>query len=143
MMMGLLSGRMVWMLVWMMVMWSFRKAHAFVASSPPLQGRMSAFILPSQSTTYERDLELSKEDGAIGYVARSAAILAGKALLSGLGSIDLSYGVESKIGSRDIVTKVDKEAQEIIKETIQKAFPNHRFLGEEDVPPGIEASKGM
>jgi len=48
--------------------------------------------------------------------------------------------VESKIGSRDIVTKTDQECQEIIKMIILKEFPSHKFLGEEDIAPGRDAS---
>lgn len=33
-----------------------------------------------------------------------------------------------------------KRIQKIIRETVLAAFPHHRFLGEEDVPPGKEAS---
>jgi fructose-1,6-bisphosphatase/inositol monophosphatase family enzyme len=36
--------------------------------------------------------------------------------------------ITSKIGSRDIVTKVDTEVQDIIKSTILSYFPNHKFL---------------
>jgi myo-inositol-1(or 4)-monophosphatase len=35
-------------------------------------------------------------------------------------------------GPRDLVTEADLAAQEIIRETIRKAFPDHDFLGEED-----------
>ena len=63
-----------------------------------------------------------------------AAKLAGKIILES--KINLSEDVTSKIGSRDIVTEVDKKAQEKIKQTIISKFPNHTFLGEEDVLPG-------
>lgn len=62
-------------------------------------------------------------------------------MIEGLGKIDLTNDVESKIGSRDIVTMVDKNAQEIIKSIIKSSFPTHDFLGEEDVAPGVMASK--
>lgn len=74
-------------------------------------------------------------------VATAAVRNAGKCILAGSGTINLNTDdVVSKIGSRDIVTKVDVEAQEIIKQTIAKAFPTHKFLGEEDLPPGREAA---
>lgn len=85
-------------------------------------------------------LRLTKEEELIANTARLAAWRAGEVILAGLGSIDSSHGIESKIGSRDIVTKVDKESQEIIRNTILTQFPQHTFLGEEDIPPGIEAS---
>eukprot|EP01035_Chromulina_nebulosa_P003553 gene3553-4852_t len=78
---------------------------------------------------------------SISSIAVLAARKAGKLILEGSGSIDLDGGIESKIGSRDIVTAVDKSAQDTIKETILSAFPDHSFLGEEDISPGIEASK--
>ncbi|KAJ1438182.1 inositol-phosphate phosphatase [Ochromonadaceae sp. CCMP2298] len=77
---------------------------------------------------------------AIANVAEQAARLAGAAILTGSGSIDLSCDIESKIGSRDIVTEVDKRAQDLIQQVIHQAFPDHVFLGEEDVAPGAEAS---
>ena len=83
---------------------------------------------------------LTEHDLKIDAVARDAAALAGAAIVKESKNIDRLYSVESKIGSRDIVTRTDKEAQDAIKETILKAFPEHKFLGEEDVPPGAEAS---
>lgn len=84
---------------------------------------------------------ISKEEEALAEVARRAAWAAGKIMIDGHGTIDLSSEVESKIGTRDIVTKVDKASQDIIKSTILSYFPSHKFLGEEDVPPGREASE--
>lgn len=66
---------------------------------------------------------------SISSIAVLAARKAGKLILEGSGSIDLDGGIESKIGSRDIVTAVDKSAQDTIKETILSAFPDHSFLG--------------
>ena len=73
-------------------------------------------------------------------VAISAVRLAGKIILKGSGSIELSSGTKSKIGTRDIVTECDINAQITIKDTISAAFPLHKFLGEEDVAPGREAA---
>ena len=84
---------------------------------------------------------VSSIDNEITSVAVLAARKAGKLILEGSGTISLTDGIESKIGSRDIVTVVDKKAQDVIKETILSAFPSHSFLGEEDISPGIEASK--
>ena len=67
-------------------------------------------------------------------VSRNAVWLAGDMIAAS--KIDLSRDVTSKIGSRDIVTDVDKKAQEIIKSTILDRFPHHTFLGEEDIKPG-------
>jgi myo-inositol-1(or 4)-monophosphatase len=47
---------------------------------------------------------------------------------------------KTKSNKDDLVTVVDKECQDIIFKTINKAFPTHEFLGEENVEPGSEAS---
>jgi len=73
-------------------------------------------------------------------VAAAAVRQAGDVILAGCGSINLSNDIYSKIGSRDIVTEVDKACQTMIKDTIIATFPHHSFLGEEDIDPGIEAS---
>lgn len=85
--------------------------------------------------------KLTAADKALLKAATEAANRAGKAMLAGSGTIDLSTDVESKIGSRDVVTEVDKKCQDLIKDSILAHFPSHKFLGEEDVAPGIEASK--
>ena len=41
----------------------------------------------------------------------------------------------------DLVTKVDKECQEMVEACIRHTFPTHEFLGEEDVQPGSAASE--
>jgi myo-inositol-1(or 4)-monophosphatase len=48
--------------------------------------------------------------------------------------------VKTKANARDLLTEVDPEVQRIIEGTVSEAFPTHRFLGEESVPPGAEAS---
>lgn len=88
-------------------------------------------------------VQFTEEEKDLGNAARLAAWKAGKAMINGLGALDQDEDIMSKIGSRDIVTKVDKESQEIIKETILSFFPHHKFLGEEDVEPGIEASTAI
>lgn len=87
----------------------------------------------------DKNIEFTTEEKDIGNVARIAALKAGQFMRDGLGAVD-EEDIVSKIGSRDIVTKVDKECQDAIKETILHYFPQHKFLGEEDVPPGNEAS---
>lgn len=76
----------------------------------------------------------------INQVAQLAAKKAGIEILNGKINLN-SDDIQSKIGSRDVVTEVDKKCQEIIKDTILAKFPTHEFLGEEDIAPGIEASK--
>jgi len=91
-------------------------------------------MLPNnlQSILSELHLEVNE-------IAQLAAYKAGIEILNG--KINLNNDIQNKIGSRDVVTEVDKKCQEIIKDTILAKFPNHQFLGEEDIAPGIEASK--
>jgi myo-inositol-1(or 4)-monophosphatase len=105
---------------------------------------LTSASIPSRnlySSLHPPSLQLTPEEENIGNIARQAAWKAGKFILAGSGSIDLNADVESKIGSRDIVTQVDKDCQNVIEETILSHFPDHKFLGEEDVPPGREASQ--
>ena len=48
--------------------------------------------------------------------------------------------ISLKTSESDLVTEVDKQAEEIIRSTLLHAFPDHDILGEEGVPPGKEAS---
>ena len=48
--------------------------------------------------------------------------------------------VERKTNVKDVVTQYDKMAQTALQSIIMKDFPNHSFLGEEDVDPGSAAS---
>lgn len=76
----------------------------------------------------------------ISTTAFKACQIAGLKILEGSNTISLQDDIISKIGSRDIVTKVDMEVQEVIKDSILSIFPNHKFLGEEDVLPGRDES---
>eukprot|EP00977_Amphora_coffeiformis_P001152 scaffold244_cov172-Amphora_coffeaeformis.AAC.5 len=46
-----------------------------------------------------------------------------------------------KTSIKDIVTEHDKKAQIAVESIIRGAYPNHSFLGEEDVDPGAAASE--
>ena len=70
-------------------------------------------------------------------VAASAAKKAGDIIVSHSGGADVT---KTKANPRDLLTLIDPLCEEIIKETVLSAFPTHDFLGEEDVPPGKEAS---
>jgi len=62
-------------------------------------------------------------------VARDAALQAGK-------YIKASYGQKWKVeykGEIDLVTRVDRESQEIIHHIIKKNFPGHSILAEENL----------
>jgi len=65
-------------------------------------------------------------------VAESAARKAGSLILAGMGS----KSVNEKLNFKDIVTEVDGNCQNIIRAEIFSVFPDHYFLGEEDILPG-------
>ena len=69
-------------------------------------------------------------------VAKDAALKAGRHLVARTGADVL----ETKLDSKDLVTAVDRECQDIIEQTIAAAFPQHRLLGEESVAPGVDAA---
>lgn len=70
-------------------------------------------------------------------VAEAAARKAGGIMLSHRGSIVETH---TKSTSVDLVTDVDVACQAAISSEVSSAFPDHGFLGEEQVPPGSEAS---
>jgi len=70
-------------------------------------------------------------------VAEEAALRAGEIMQRTSGKISVS---ETKANRRDLVTQSDIDCQRTIKEIISNAYPNDRFLGEEDVQAGSEAS---
>lgn len=41
-------------------------------------------------------------------------------------------------GRADLVTEADYASQELVRHTIMEAFPDHRIIGEEDVPSAVE-----
>ena len=73
-------------------------------------------------------------------MCKLAARRAGAVIIEGSSAIDLATGVTSKQGSRDILTAYDTRSQEVIRGVLKDAFPDHAFLGEEDVPPGRDAA---
>ena len=62
-------------------------------------------------------------------VAFRAAMLAGEHILKNLGKIS-KEDISTKQAS-DFVTRVDRESEQIILDTITRKFPDHRFLAEE------------
>uniref|UniRef100_A0A7S3LDA3 Inositol-1-monophosphatase n=1 Tax=Amphora coffeiformis TaxID=265554 RepID=A0A7S3LDA3_9STRA len=47
---------------------------------------------------------------------------------------------KNKANARDLLTEIDPLCEKTIQETVLAAFPEHAFLGEEDVPPGRQAA---
>ena len=62
-------------------------------------------------------------------VAEEAAKLAGERIIRGYNE-DISFTI--KTDKADRVTQVDHDCQKIIFDVLQKEFPDHSFLGEED-----------
>lgn len=69
-------------------------------------------------------------------VAINCAAKAGEWIKSRQGTVE-QLGIKSS--AQDIVTEVDKGAEQMIRRLILTHFPDHAILGEEGVPPGPEA----
>lgn len=67
----------------------------------------------------------------------SASKKAGDIILGNASGAQVS---ERKANSRDLLTLIDPLCERTIRDTILEQFPHHKFLGEEDVLPGKEAS---
>ncbi|MCM3784905.1 inositol monophosphatase [Neobacillus mesonae] len=70
-------------------------------------------------------------------VAINAAAKAGEWIKSRAGS---AVKMTTKYSAQDLVTEVDKGAEQMIRRLILTHFPDHAILGEEGVEPGPEAS---
>ncbi|MDO7908244.1 inositol monophosphatase family protein [Paenibacillus sp. JX-17] len=70
-------------------------------------------------------------------VAINAASKAGEWIKSKLGTVK---ELSTKQSPQDLVTEVDKGAEQMIRRLIMTYFPDHAILGEEGVEPGADAS---
>lgn len=70
-------------------------------------------------------------------VAVEASKKAGDIIVGNAGGVKVE---KTKANSRDLLTLIDPLCEKTIQETVLANFPEHEFLGEEDVPPGKEAS---
>lgn len=70
-------------------------------------------------------------------VARLAARDAGTHLAARVGKAAV---LATKQDAADLVTAVDGECQDMIEAHVRAAFPTHAMLGEESVPPGVDAA---
>jgi len=94
----------------------------------------------SSSTADDReglDLPPAEILDALLEVAIVASEKAGDIILGNAGGAEVS---ERKANSRDLLTLIDPLCEKTIRETVLAKFPDHDFLGEEDVLPGKEAS---
>lgn len=74
---------------------------------------------------------------ALVQVAIAASKKAGNIIMGNAGGAEVT---ERKANSRDLLTLIDPLCEQTIRDTVLTTFPDHDFLGEEDVPPGAEAS---
>ncbi|MHA0858139.1 inositol monophosphatase family protein [Paenibacillus sp. CMAA1364] len=70
-------------------------------------------------------------------VAINAAAKAGEWIRSRLGTVQ---ELSTKYSPQDLVTEIDKGAEQMIRRLILTHFPDHEILGEEGVEPGPDAS---
>ncbi|CAE7626315.1 IMP3 [Symbiodinium sp. KB8] len=70
-------------------------------------------------------------------VAKAAAQKAGDLMRANKGAVAVAH---TKDGDKDLVTVVDKQCEDVVRATIQEAFPDHAVLGEESVGSGSSAS---
>ena len=70
-------------------------------------------------------------------VAMDAGRKAGGIILEHARGADVT---KNKANARDLLTEIDPLCERTIQETVLSSFPDHVFLGEEDVPPGKEAA---
>ncbi|AIQ11143.1 inositol monophosphatase family protein [Paenibacillus durus] len=69
-------------------------------------------------------------------VAINAAAKAGEYIKSRQGTVK---ELGTKSSARDLVTEVDKGAEQMIRRLVMTHYPDHAFLGEEGVEPGANA----
>ena len=102
-----------------------------------LQSQLSRKGITSMNIVTNNDFPLQQILDKIQDVAVDAAKKAGAIILGNAGGAEVT---ERKANSRDLLTLIDPLCEKAIRETVLATFPNHDFLGEEDVPPGKEAS---
>ncbi len=107
----------------------FASTNAFTPSTNI--GIKRSLLKMSSSDLSEAELQ------AILNTATDAAKKAGDIILSNAAGADVT---KTKANPRDLLTMIDPMCEETIRETVLQTFPDHDFLGEEDVPPGKEAS---
>ena len=118
--------------------------HAFSRNRP--LGRRSLGSLYTRTTLdpceQQDDETLDSNDSNIDWqyvlhIAEDAARQAGEIMRQTTGRIAVQ---KTKSNVRDIVTDSDVACQQVIRQTVEAVFPDHAFLGEEDVASGSDAS---
>ena len=115
---------------------SRRISLATIDRAFPPSGAVSALKSTTMTADDVVDLD-SKLLNEILEVAIDASQKAGSIIMQNNTGADV---MKTKANSRDLLTEIDPLCEKTIRETVLAKFPNHAFLGEEDVPPGKEAS---
>jgi len=114
---------------------------ALVACKRPVSGfqapALSDLIVQRSFQLQNTPSDDSELHSSILAVAMDASRKAGAIIV---GEATGTQKVSRKANSRDLLTEIDPLCQQVIRETIRATFPDHDFLGEEDVPPGKDAS---
>jgi myo-inositol-1(or 4)-monophosphatase len=120
-----------------------RKGH--VPSNVERLGKTKRFSTTSSGSSLDENAwkQLSKEETTkLLQTAQAAARAAGEIISTNVGcSSLLTENFVIKTNIKDIVTQYDKQAQVAVEDIVGGAFPEHSFLGEEDVDPGASASE--
>lgn len=104
--------------------------------------------IPTREEEWKTDLTLLDLKG-LAQTAEAAARAAGNIIVQAQrekakwldAQESSSSGAKVKTSIKDIVTVHDKNAQVAVEGIIRGAYPDHSFLGEEDVDPGAAASE--
>ena len=115
-------------------LFSISSSFTIVRHSPTTTQIIGAQFGSSEQKTTRSDDSLLEE---VLQVAIKASKNAGDIILGNSGGAEVA---NRKANSRDLLTLIDPLCEKTIKDTVLESFPEHDFLGEEDVSPGKEAS---
>ena len=112
---------------------AFVPARGFMSTSPvsSVMSMSSSAAAVSCSILPEETLD------SLLAVAIEASRLAGDIIIGNKSGADVT---KTKANPKDLLTLIDPLCEKTIREAVEKSFPDHDFLGEEDVPAGAEAS---
>jgi hypothetical protein len=117
----------------------FIVVSAFVPSPIASFSKRSRFPFYSETTKSSTEMSIPSAETLeqVLQVAMDAGRKAGDIILGNAGGAQV---VNRKANSRDLLTLIDPLCERTIRETVLATFPDHDFLGEEDVPAGKDAS---
>lgn len=106
-----------------------------IHSSP--NSRLALTRVAMSSSSSSSSFPSKQELEEVLQVAISASKAAGDIIVGNAGGAEVA---KTKANSRDLLTLIDPLCEKTIRDIVLATFPTHAFLGEEDVPPGKEAS---